>query len=212
MSLECVHLSCVHPHLPFLHPHLPLLQNYPHDFTACPWLHPGERARRRDPRVYNYSSTLCPDVKKVSTQQPFVLACPLASCAQGGPESNRPPAACRPCCPCCPNVLPPAIPENVHVCAGLQDKVCARGLNCPYSHNIFEYYMHFDRYDQCVVLVFQRAAFASSGLSVNSQHPACMASAGSSWRHHRWRHRYALRCALCRVFKGTATASTYCWT
>ena len=50
----CDLLLCAHP------------QCYPHDFTACPWLHPGERARRRDPRLFKYSSTLCPDVKKVT--------------------------------------------------------------------------------------------------------------------------------------------------
>lgn len=69
---------------------VPCDKAYPHDFTTCPWLHPGERARRRDPRLVSYSSTLCPDVKK--------------------------------------------------------DKVCVRGASCPYSHNIFEYFLHPDRY------------------------------------------------------------------
>ena len=36
----------------------------PHDWTVCPFTHPGERARRRDPRVFNYSGTPCPDFKR----------------------------------------------------------------------------------------------------------------------------------------------------
>ncbi|KAE8698456.1 Zinc finger CCCH domain-containing protein 49 [Hibiscus syriacus] len=32
-----------------------------HDWTDCPFAHPGEKARRRDPRRYPYSSTICSD-------------------------------------------------------------------------------------------------------------------------------------------------------
>ncbi|OIT01644.1 PREDICTED: zinc finger CCCH domain-containing protein 20-like [Nicotiana attenuata] len=35
-----------------------------HDWTECPYLHPGEKARRRDPRKYHYSGTACPDFRK----------------------------------------------------------------------------------------------------------------------------------------------------
>ncbi|XP_031500701.1 zinc finger CCCH domain-containing protein 23-like [Nymphaea colorata] len=35
-----------------------------HDWTDCPFAHPGEKARRRDPRRYNYSATPCPDFRK----------------------------------------------------------------------------------------------------------------------------------------------------
>ncbi|KAH7299709.1 hypothetical protein KP509_24G025600 [Ceratopteris richardii] len=35
-----------------------------HDWTECPFAHPGEKARRRDPRRYNYSGTACPDFRK----------------------------------------------------------------------------------------------------------------------------------------------------
>ena len=38
--------------------------NRPHDWTKCPFTHPGERARRRDPRKFNYSATPCPDFKR----------------------------------------------------------------------------------------------------------------------------------------------------
>lgn len=35
-----------------------------HDWTECPYVHPGEKARRRDPRKYHYSGTACPDFRK----------------------------------------------------------------------------------------------------------------------------------------------------
>ncbi|KAJ0031537.1 zinc finger CCCH domain-containing protein 20-like [Pistacia vera] len=35
-----------------------------HDWTECPYAHPGEKARRRDPRKYHYSGTACPDYRK----------------------------------------------------------------------------------------------------------------------------------------------------
>lgn len=35
-----------------------------HDWTECPYAHPGEKARRRDPRRYHYSGTSCPDYRK----------------------------------------------------------------------------------------------------------------------------------------------------
>ncbi|GMI92711.1 tandem zinc finger 3, Arabidopsis thaliana oxidation-related zinc finger 2 [Hibiscus trionum] len=35
-----------------------------HDWTECPYAHPGEKARRRDPRMCHYSGTVCPDFRK----------------------------------------------------------------------------------------------------------------------------------------------------
>ncbi|CAO2186011.1 unnamed protein product [Urochloa humidicola] len=35
-----------------------------HDWTECPFAHPGEKARRRDPRVHRYSGAACPDFRK----------------------------------------------------------------------------------------------------------------------------------------------------
>lgn len=35
-----------------------------HDWTECPYAHPGEKARRRDPRKYGYSGTACPEFRK----------------------------------------------------------------------------------------------------------------------------------------------------
>ncbi|XP_073285394.1 zinc finger CCCH domain-containing protein 23-like [Primulina huaijiensis] len=36
----------------------------PHDWTECPFAHPGEKARRRDPWKYHYSGSACPDFRK----------------------------------------------------------------------------------------------------------------------------------------------------
>ncbi|XP_042513828.1 zinc finger CCCH domain-containing protein 20 [Macadamia integrifolia] len=35
-----------------------------HDWTECPYAHPGEKARRRDPCKFHYSGTACPDFRK----------------------------------------------------------------------------------------------------------------------------------------------------
>lgn len=35
-----------------------------HDWTDCPFAHPGEKARRRDPRRCQYSGTVCPEYRQ----------------------------------------------------------------------------------------------------------------------------------------------------
>ncbi|KAK9079755.1 hypothetical protein SSX86_001428 [Deinandra increscens subsp. villosa] len=35
-----------------------------HDWTDCPFAHPGEKARRRCPRWYNYLGTVCADFRR----------------------------------------------------------------------------------------------------------------------------------------------------
>ncbi|RVW46867.1 Zinc finger CCCH domain-containing protein 2 [Vitis vinifera] len=35
-----------------------------HDWTDCPFAHPGEKARRRDPRRYHYSGTVCSEYRR----------------------------------------------------------------------------------------------------------------------------------------------------
>ncbi|XP_073044022.1 zinc finger CCCH domain-containing protein 20-like [Primulina eburnea] len=37
-----------------------------HDWTDCPFAHPGEKARRRDPKKFHYTATPCPDFRKGS--------------------------------------------------------------------------------------------------------------------------------------------------
>jgi hypothetical protein len=39
----------------------------PHDWTMCPFAHPGEKARRRDPRVFSYCGTACAEYRKSGT-------------------------------------------------------------------------------------------------------------------------------------------------
>ena len=40
-----------------------------HDWTECPFTHPGEKARRRDPRRVSYAGTACPDFRKGSCRR-----------------------------------------------------------------------------------------------------------------------------------------------
>ncbi|CAI9287809.1 unnamed protein product [Lactuca saligna] len=42
----------------------PCSRAYSHDWTECPFVHPGENARRRDPRKYHYSCVPCPNFRK----------------------------------------------------------------------------------------------------------------------------------------------------
>lgn len=42
----------------------PCSRAYTHDWTECPFAHPGENARRRDPKKYQYSCVPCPEFKK----------------------------------------------------------------------------------------------------------------------------------------------------
>lgn len=35
-----------------------------HDWTDCPFAHPGEKARRRDPTKHSYSGSICPEFRK----------------------------------------------------------------------------------------------------------------------------------------------------
>ncbi|XWS74013.1 hypothetical protein CRYUN_Cryun02cG0179000 [Craigia yunnanensis] len=47
----------------------PCSRAYSHDWTECPFVHPGENARRRDPRKYHYSCVPCPEFRKGSCRQ-----------------------------------------------------------------------------------------------------------------------------------------------
>jgi hypothetical protein len=39
----------------------------PHDWTMCPFAHPGEKAKRRDPRLYKYCGTACAEYRKTGS-------------------------------------------------------------------------------------------------------------------------------------------------
>ncbi|KAI9194991.1 hypothetical protein LWI28_010657 [Acer negundo] len=47
----------------------PCSRAYSHDWTECPFAHPGENARRRDPRKFHYSCVPCPDFRKGSCER-----------------------------------------------------------------------------------------------------------------------------------------------
>lgn len=47
----------------------PCSRAYSHDWTECPFVHPGENARRRDPRKYPYSCVPCPEFRKGTCRQ-----------------------------------------------------------------------------------------------------------------------------------------------
>ncbi|XP_010253756.1 PREDICTED: zinc finger CCCH domain-containing protein 66-like [Nelumbo nucifera] len=47
----------------------PCSRAYSHDWTECPFVHPGENARRRDPRKYHYSCVPCPEFRKGNCRQ-----------------------------------------------------------------------------------------------------------------------------------------------
>jgi hypothetical protein len=44
---------------------LPCSKAYPHNWSACPFVHQAEKARRRDPRIHRYKPLPCPFDKKV---------------------------------------------------------------------------------------------------------------------------------------------------
>eukprot|EP00252_Welwitschia_mirabilis_P020614 TRINITY_DN5087_c0_g1_i1.p1 TRINITY_DN5087_c0_g1~~TRINITY_DN5087_c0_g1_i1.p1 ORF type:complete len:798 (+),score=128.98 TRINITY_DN5087_c0_g1_i1:341-2734(+) len=47
----------------------PCSRAYSHDWTECPFVHPGENARRRDPRRFHYSCVPCPEFRKGSCRR-----------------------------------------------------------------------------------------------------------------------------------------------
>jgi len=77
------------PFFPFLQV-VPCSKRFVHDWTECPFAHPHEKARRRDPKIHSYTGIACPSMKKEGS--------------------------------------------------------CAFGDNCPYAHNVFEYWLHPTRY------------------------------------------------------------------
>ncbi|KDP44755.1 hypothetical protein JCGZ_01255 [Jatropha curcas] len=47
----------------------PCSRAYSHDWTECPFVHPGENARRRDPKKYPYTCVPCPEFRKGTCQK-----------------------------------------------------------------------------------------------------------------------------------------------
>ncbi|BBG98063.1 zinc finger CCCH-type family protein [Prunus dulcis] len=61
----------------------PCSRAYSHDWTECPFVHPGENARRRDPRKYPYSCVPCPEFRKGSCQKGDVCEITPSVCFHG---------------------------------------------------------------------------------------------------------------------------------
>ena len=142
-------------------------QARPHDWTRCPFAHPGartpaaaqrhascaglghcpvgraqpkqsavvpcagEKAKRRDPRKYQYSGTACPEFRKVSwvpgaSEVPF---CPIKAACSG------------------------AHVHVAHFTVVLQSGCCRRGDACPFAHGVFECWCHPSRYRTQVSVV-----------------------------------------------------------
>ncbi|PON59056.1 Transmembrane protein [Parasponia andersonii] len=47
----------------------PCSRTYSHDWKECPFVHPGENARRRDPKKFHYSCVPCPDHRKAKCRR-----------------------------------------------------------------------------------------------------------------------------------------------
>jgi hypothetical protein len=46
----------------------PCAKRFVHDWVTCPFSHPGEKAKRRDPRYFVYTGIACPSMKKVRAE------------------------------------------------------------------------------------------------------------------------------------------------
>jgi hypothetical protein len=56
---------------------VPCSKRFVHDWTECPFAHPQEKARRRDPKIHTYTGIACPSMKKEGTCA-FGDHCPYA--------------------------------------------------------------------------------------------------------------------------------------
>lgn len=56
---------------------VPCNKRYCHDWTSCPFAHPGEKAKRRDPRKFRYTGIVCPEMKQ-GLDCPRGERCPFA--------------------------------------------------------------------------------------------------------------------------------------
>lgn len=86
---------------------------------SAQFAHPGEKARRRDPKLYNYAGIACPDMKKVRLIAGIRRTVRELGCSQHPSDATR---------------------------GTLQAGFCARGDKCPYAHNVFEFWLHPTRY------------------------------------------------------------------
>ena len=90
-----------------------------HPWCDCPYAHPTENARRRDPRVFSYSCVECPAYRCALSLLP-------SFCSQANRGSRTP------------------VPTGDHGCRNTG--YCAKGDQCEYAHGVFEARLHPDSY------------------------------------------------------------------
>ena len=107
----------------------------PHDWTLCVFAHGGEKARRRDPAVYRYVATACPDFRKVGRTAILCMQ------RRGVEQLSK----------CLAEALcaSSALALLVYLCnmgclrlKGLLQGTCKRGDVCPFAHGVFESWLH----------------------------------------------------------------------
>ena len=103
----------------------PCTKRFVHDWVTCPLSHPGEKAKRRDPRKSGYTGIACPAMKKVRRLYTQLPSSPKY-------------------CMTSHNLLCANVSLLLSVC--VQAGMCHRGDQCPYAHNVFEYWLHPTRY------------------------------------------------------------------
>ena len=169
---------------------LPCSKRFCHDWTVCPYAHPGEKAKRRDPRVHSYTGIACPNMKKVRHLMP---CCPLLAGSKMG-FCLPVPAVYWFCEPLC-------MRAGSIVDMSLQDQACVRGDSCPYAHNVFEYWLHPTRYRTQLCNDMEKCNRKVSA----SSSPLLFAILHHSWRyinpgmaehHHSMQHAWLLACML----------------
>ena len=61
-----------------------------HDWTACPYAHKGERARRRDPRSFSYLAVTCPAFRESQQQHHLARTGAAPSCVRAHMRTSWP--------------------------------------------------------------------------------------------------------------------------
>lgn len=130
---------------------LPCSKRYVHDWTVCPFAHPGEKAKRRDPRVFTYTGVACPDMKKVRRRPSSERAEKTVRHSTSAPDPRR--AASLVCIDIWQLIAYSVAAIGASMLGGLiklltfvrMPSQCQRGDACPYAHNVFEYWMHPSR-------------------------------------------------------------------
>ena len=83
----------------------------------------GEKAKRRDPRKFQYSGTACPEFRKVTLAAQAAMQCNVCHEGKVGQAAGMNGAF-----------------------TAMQSGCCRRGDGCPFAHGVFECWCHPSRY------------------------------------------------------------------